>query len=1144
MKKEIFLIVSFVTILVLTTCTKIADKPKSISTIVESDGRIVKPKQNNVVLDIDTKIASSQVKDSLNIDVKKVAQYELKITGAKADSIVVGTIIINNSGDIKAYLVTKIISLNEGTKAQTLSFIVVWAIEATLDLVFKDGVKIKFNTKENRAKKNSTYSDKIYGYELGKDPKESVTAEQGKEENWAGYTSSSSDAADGIKMNLTYEHTFDGLKYANTGSGAKFSFKFNGSIRVNPSFDFQLDYNSELHKTSEPNIISFFQSTCSKLASDIFGPSINVGKLKRIKAVSYTDLDYDLNFEFIAEGKRDEPLLKIPLAKPKSVFFAGPVAISEVTNIYLEIDLSIAGAGKGSYYFKKENDITFGFDFQPSNISKINNSELKYVREVISRNEEVLSGIFELKLAAGIKLVVQNETYIYGVLGSQEKAGGSVKASLSQWLSTANQMPGWEASVDAGIFGSASLDLSLFHLDQATWKILKSDELKLELNVYKSPSKVIVLDGNNQTGTIKTLLANPLSVRVYDSRNVLVTLVGVPVYFSGSDLSGYQGTASPNVVLSTNGTATTNWTLGDQIGTQKLLAYLKSQTGAKTGVSSEFIASSQGANHPPASPSGPSPSTGATGISTSPTLGWSCSDSDGDVLTYDVYFGTTSSPTTVIASGQSATSISRSGLSNSTPYYWKVVAKDGKGASTTGPEWKFTTSAANNPPTTPSTPSPANGVTSVSTSPTLSWSCNDPDGDALTYDVYFGTTPNTTTLISSNQTTRSIARTGLSTNTKYYWKIVAKDSKGATTAGTEWNFTTLNLPTGKITGIVRDASTASPLSGVTVSVYMSATLTGTSTSLSDGRYEISVPGNTGYRVIFGKQGYLNAEYQNVNVTVNINTVLEPVLQIDQAYSGNGNISGTIKNALDGAGVASVSLKLRSGINVNSGTIISSTTTSSSGLYNLTSIPAGNYTIEASKTNFNTAYFNVICLGGRTTSNQDATISPILTNETRIVLTWGALPYDLDSHLTGPLSDGTRFHMYFAYKGGTAGSPWPQTVVLDLDDIVSYGPETTTLLQKISGVYRFSVHDYTNRGSASSTALSNSGAQVKVYSSAGLIATFNVPPNTEGTLWTVFEMSNNSITQVNNMTYESTASNVSKGSYVNPDLILFKNLPNK
>lgn len=350
-----------------------------------------------------------------------------------------------------------------------------------------------------------------------------------------------------------------------------------------------------------------------------------------------------------------------------------------------------------------------------------------------------------------------------------------------------------------------------------------------------------------------------------------------------------------------------------------------------------------------------------------------------------------------------------------------------------------------------------------------------------------------------------------------------------------------DLPGGKILGSVKDASNNVPIAAAKIDIYQSASLVATAFSNSNGIYEASVPANDNYKVIFSKTGYLNADYQNVKVVVGENTVLETVLQINQNHSGAGTISGTIKNALDGSGVSGVSLKLRPGINVTTGPVISTTTTNSSGYYALTNVQAGNYTMEAGRSGFNTTFFSVLCLGGQTIDNQNATLSPVLTTgETRIVLTWGANPRDLDSHFTGPLPDGTRFHMYFPLRGSR--SKWPTIVNLDLDDTSSYGPETTTLYQQRSGIYRFSVHDYTNRESSSSFALSNSSAQVRIYQSSGLVASFNVPPNTGGTLWAVFEMSGNTITPINAMSYVSNEDAVRKSA--NPELALFRHLPVK
>jgi hypothetical protein len=45
-------------------------------------------------------------------------------------------------------------------------------------------------------------------------------------------------------------------------------------------------------------------------------------------------------------------------------------------------------------------------------------------------------------------------------------------------------------------------------------------------------------------------------------------------------------------------------------------------------------------------------------------------------------------------------------------------------------------------------------------------------------------------------------------------------------------------------------------------------------------------------------------------------------------------------------------------------------------------------------------------------------------------------------------------------------------------------------------------------------------QVKVYQASGLVASFNIPANQGGTLWTVFELNGTNITPVNTFGYVS------------------------
>ncbi len=98
-------------------------------------------------------------------------------------------------------------------------------------------------------------------------------------------------------------------------------------------------------------------------------------------------------------------------------------------------------------------------------------------------------------------------------------------------------------------------------------------------------------------------------------------------------------------------------------------------------------------------------------------------------------------------------------------------------------------------PNQPTNPSPTNGAINKSISSTLSWNCSDPNGDPLTYSVYFGTA-NNPPLVASNQSNASYNPGQLNNNTIYYWKIVAKDNLGATTSGPVWNFSTINATGG------------------------------------------------------------------------------------------------------------------------------------------------------------------------------------------------------------------------------------------------------------------------------------------------------------------------------------------------------------
>ena len=196
-------------------------------------------------------------------------------------------------------------------------------------------------------------------------------------------------------------------------------------------------------------------------------------------------------------------------------------------------------------------------------------------------------------------------------------------------------------------------------------------------------------------------------------------------------------------------------------------------------------------NGAPNPPENPTPENGSEDNETNISLNWSCSDPDSDPLTYDVYFGATDNPP-MVSEGQIDTSYNPEGLDYSQTYYWKIVAKDDHDHSTEGSVWSFTTaSPGNQPPASPTNPSPPDNAVDQPMNVGLHWSCSDPDSDPLTYDVYFGASENPP-LISEGQADTSYTPDDLDYSQTYYWKIVAKDGHDNSTESQIWMFVTLN----------------------------------------------------------------------------------------------------------------------------------------------------------------------------------------------------------------------------------------------------------------------------------------------------------------------------------------------------------------
>ena len=97
-------------------------------------------------------------------------------------------------------------------------------------------------------------------------------------------------------------------------------------------------------------------------------------------------------------------------------------------------------------------------------------------------------------------------------------------------------------------------------------------------------------------------------------------------------------------------------------------------------------------NYAPFLPSLLQPDINTTISGATATLKWFASDVDAsDVLTYDVFLGTTNPPTVKVVDNKAETTFNAASLQATTLYYWRIVVKDNKGGETRGQVWNFKT---------------------------------------------------------------------------------------------------------------------------------------------------------------------------------------------------------------------------------------------------------------------------------------------------------------------------------------------------------------------------------------------------------------------------------------------------------------------
>ena len=354
-------------------------------------------------------------------------------------------------------------------------------------------------------------------------------------------------------------------------------------------------------------------------------------------------------------------------------------------------------------------------------------------------------------------------------------------------------------------------------------------------------------------------------------------------------------------------------------------------------------------------------------------------------------------------------------------------------------------------------------------------------------------------------------------------------------------FTTSPSGSGTIKGSVK-MDNGSAFSGITVSFSIYGSTVTTEETDSNGNFNKSSLGLGMYTLAYTETNYLTAIQSGTLATNNQTLVAATQTMLSDSCSG-GNISGKIKDAVTGNPLSNVTMSVRSGKNVRTGNTISgkTDTTDSNGAYTLSSMNPGSYTIQGSKDNWISTYFNVRSCSGRSSKNSNMS-EELAPGSMRIVLSWEGTE-DFDSHLEIPCTSGTcsgsdaadKSHLWYSvdYHNYTDIVNSGDNVSLDQDSdqgVVSTcpsgedcGPETITISKLRSGNYRYHVHAF-DRAGDNTTHIADNGTVLQVFYNNDSI-NFDVP-STAGDLWTVFDFNiSDGFNTLNTMASEATDSDV-------------------
>jgi len=211
----------------------------------------------------------------------------------------------------------------------------------------------------------------------------------------------------------------------------------------------------------------------------------------------------------------------------------------------------------------------------------------------------------------------------------------------------------------------------------------------------------------------------------------------------------------------------------------------------------------------------------------------------------------------------------------------------------------------------------------------------------------------------------------------------------------------------------------------------------------------------------------------------------------------GALDGFVRNATNGQPISGATAQVQGA---------GAETTDAVGRFDISNVPTGSLTLQTTAADFTTDTRALNVVEGQNPELSIALVPITNAAEIRLVLTWANQPADVDAHLSGPTTDGGRFHISFLDREHPDVNPY---VGLDVDDVSSFGPETITIRrnpttnQFVAGEYRYWLHNF-----SATPELDVSGARVTVNQGGAQLADyviFGAPANPSQDIWHVLNL---------------------------------------